>query len=212
MSPRTVSCPNCGAPVPFRWSSAVQSVCEYCRSVLVRRDVDVELVGKVSDLPADSSPIQLMTEGVYGGRSFVVAGRIVYEYEHGAWNEWHIVFNDGQSGWLADAQLEYAVSTLMAPPGPLPPVTDLSIGRQFQWDGGVYEITTMTLANYRGVQGELPFEYWDKERVTFADLRTQDGRFATIDYSETPPLLFTGAAVEYDDLQLKNVREFEGWS
>jgi hypothetical protein len=47
--------------------------------------------------------------------------------------------------------------------------------------------------------------------VRFVDLRTADGRFGTIDYSDEPPLLFLGEAVEYDGLQLKNVREFEGW-
>ena len=40
----------------------------------------------------------------------------------------------------------------------------------------------------------------------FADLRTTSGDFATIDYSENPPLLFLGRAVEFDDLHLKNLR------
>jgi len=62
------------------------------------------------------------------------------------------------------------------------------------------------------VEGELPFEYWDKDTVLFADLRSVDGRFATIDYSETQPLLFLGESVEFDSLQLKNLRRFEGWS
>jgi hypothetical protein len=43
-------------------------------------------------------------------------------------------------------------------------------------------------------------------------MRTGDGRFATIDYSEDPPLLFTGEAVEFDDLKLRSLREFEGWT
>jgi hypothetical protein len=47
--------------------------------------------------------------------------------------------------------------------------------------------------------------------VSFVDLRTGDARFATIDYSDDPPLLFLGEALEFDDLKLKNVREFEGW-
>ena len=62
------------------------------------------------------------------------------------------------------------------------------------------------------MQGELPFQYWDKTDMVFADLRTDDGDFATIDYSEKPPLLFLGRAVEFDDLHLKNLREFEDWS
>jgi hypothetical protein len=61
------------------------------------------------------------------------------------------------------------------------------------------------------VEGELPFEYWDKSDVWFADLRTADGRFATIDYSDAEPLLFLGQPVEFDDLRLKGLREFEGW-
>jgi hypothetical protein len=90
---RTSNCPNCGAPVSFQWSSSVQTVCPYCKSILVRTDVDLQKVGQVADLPPDSSPIQLMTEGQYGNHSFVVGGRIIYEYEQGAWNEWHFVMN-----------------------------------------------------------------------------------------------------------------------
>ena len=48
--------------------------------------------------------------------------------------------------------------------------------------------------------------------MIFADLRTSTGEFATIDYSEDPPLLFMGRPVEFDDLHFKNVRLFEGWT
>jgi hypothetical protein len=207
----SANCPNCGAPVKFLWSSAIQTTCEYCHSILVRRDVDLEKVGVVADLPPDSSPLQIASEGAYKGKPFVVVGRILYEYELGGWNEWHIVFNDGKSGWLADAQLEYDVSFLTPPPSALPNRDALVTGNRFQWDGAEYAVTAITRAHYKGVQGELPFEYWDKSDVTFADLRTADGRFGTIDYSEEKPLLFLGEALEFDDLKLKNLREFEGW-
>ena len=211
MSERVANCPNCGAPIKFLWSSAVQTTCEYCHSILVRRDVDLERVGEIADLPPDSSPIQIATEGVYGGKPFVVVGRILYEYEQGGWNEWHVIFSDSRSGWLSDAQLEYAISFLSPPPGTLPKDVAVACGGKFQWNGTEYEVSSLTRAHYKGVQGELPFEYWDKSDVRFVDLRTADGRFGTIDYSDEPPLLFLGEAVEYDGLQLKNVREFEGW-
>lgn len=210
MSAPAANCPNCGAPVKFLWSSAVQTTCEFCHSILVRTDVDLKKVGVVADLPADASPIQIGTEGAYLNKSFVVVGRIVYEWEQGGWNEWHIVFNDGSSGWLADAQLEYDLSWLAKPPQPLPAETEK--GQEFQLQGKTYEVTSVTRAHYKGVQGELPFEYWDKADMLFADLRTTTSEFGTIDYSENPPLLFLGRAVEFDDLHLKNLREFEGWS
>jgi hypothetical protein len=208
---RKSSCPQCGAPIQFRFSSAVQTVCEFCHSILVRRDLDLAKVGKVADLPLDSSPIQLRTEGIYNNKAFWVAGRILYQWEQGGWNEWHIVFQDGNSGWLSDAQAQYAVTFAQDAGGALPNVDELYQGRTFQFQGVDYQVTSITRASYVGVEGELPFEYWDKTVLTFADLRTGNGSFATIDYSENPPLLFIGESVDFDALQLKNLREFEGW-
>jgi hypothetical protein len=212
MSGPTANCPSCGAPVKFLWSSAAQTTCEFCHSILVRSDVDLKKVGEVSDLPADASPIQIGTEGAYQNKSFVVVGRIIYEYEQGGWNEWHIVFNDGTSGWLADGQLEYDLSWTSKPPTPLPGPDEIHQGQTFQWNGKTFQVTSRTHAHYKGVQGELPFEYWDKSDVMFADLRSTSADFGTIDYSEKLPLLFLGRAVEFDDLHLKNLREFEGWT
>ena len=90
----SAACPNCSAPVEFRWSSAVQTICGHCRSVVVRHDVDLAAVGVVADLPLSGSPIQIGTRGRFQGDSFTVTGRIVYEYEHGTWNEWHLLFAD----------------------------------------------------------------------------------------------------------------------
>ena len=211
MSQPSANCPQCGAPVQFRWSGSVQTVCEFCHSILVRTDVDLSKVGTVADLPPDASPLQIGSEGVFDNKPFVVVGRIIYEYELGGWNEWHIVFNDGASGWLADAQLEYDVSFARQPQAPLPASGTMYAGQTLDFEGCQYQATSLTHAHYRATQGELPFQYWDKQDVLFSDLRTFDGRFATIDYTENPPLLFVGRAATFDELKLRNLREFEGW-
>ena len=72
-------------------------------------------------------------------------------------------------------------------------------------------MTSLTAARYAGVEGELPFEYWDKVEVIFIDLRSHGGGFATLDYSDPQPALYIGKAVDFDDLALKNLRRFEGW-
>jgi len=209
MTQPTANCPNCGAKITFRWSGSVQTVCEYCKSVLVRTDLDLEKVGQVADLPANSSPVQIGTEGIYSTRSFVVIGRIVYEYDQGNWNEWHLVMNDGTSGWLSDAQLEFAIT--FAAPGQNLPKT-CKPGQEYTWNGRDYTVSSITKAHYCGVEGELPFQYWDKCDVLFVDLMSHSNKFASIDYSEDPPLLFLGEWVDFDSLQLKNLRGFEGWS
>jgi hypothetical protein len=163
----------------------------------------------VADLPPDSSPIQIGTEGVYGPRSFVAIGRIIYEYDQGNWNEWHLMMNNGTSGWLSDAQDDYAV-TFAAPGRKLP--QQCRVGQQYTWDKENYVVSTITKAHYRGVEGELPFQYWDKTDVVFVDMMSHSGRFATIDYSDEQPALYLGENVEFDSLKLKNLRNFEGWS
>lgn len=208
---RTAECPSCGAPVQFAWSSAVQTACPYCQSILVRRDVDLEKVGIRADLPPDSSPIQLFTEGVYLNRRFTVIGRIRYEWEQGSWNEWHLLFQDGSSGWLSDAQAEYAVSFLAQAPEPMPARKDIQRGMQVRISGTPFQVTHLTWVRYVGFEGELPFTTADRSEFLTVDLRTSDARFATIDYSEDPPLLFVGRFAEFDQLQLSNLREFEGW-
>jgi hypothetical protein len=210
MSSRSAKCPNCGAPLEYRWSSSVQTVCEHCRSIVVRTDVDIRNVGIVADLPPDASPIQLGTEGRYEDKGFVVAGRILYAYEQGTWNEWRIILDGGRDGWLSDAQNDLAIS-FRAEASNLPDVTNATLGRTLNWQGARFTVVSRTLAHYAGVEGELPFEYWDKSDVTFVDLRSDGLDFATLDYSDPAPVLYVGKAVELDALRLRNLRTFEGW-
>lgn len=210
MTKRDARCPNCGAPIVYKWSSSVQTVCEHCRSIVVRTDVDLKNVGVVADLPLDSSPIQLSTEGNYDGRPFMVTGRILYRYDQGTWNEWHIVLDSGVEGWLSDAQNAFAVS-FPVKAARLPAAGEATLGRTVSWNNTQFTIVSRTIARYAGVEGELPFEYWDKQEVTFADLRSTRSDFATLDYSDEAPVLYVGKAVDFDALRLKNVREFEGW-
>lgn len=210
MTGQTASCPNCGAPIAYKWSSSVQTVCEHCRSIVVRTDVDLKHVGLVADLPPDASPIQLLTEGRYRDKAFVVAGRIAYQYEQGTWNEWRIVLDGGVEGWLSDAQNDFTVSFRVDAPR-LPAADQAPLGLALTWKGKRFTVVSRTLAHYAGVEGELPFEYWDKTDVTFIDLRSERMDFATLDYSDDTPTLYIGESIDFDALQLRNVRRFEGW-
>ena len=59
-------------------------------------DVDLEKVGRGRRPAArQPRPSRSAPKASIGNKPFVVIGRIIYEYEQGGWNEWHIVFNDG---------------------------------------------------------------------------------------------------------------------
>ena len=211
MSTVSTSCPNCGATIVFRWAQAVQATCGYCRSILVRHDLALERVGESAVVPLTPSPLQLGSEGAWRDAPFTVVGRLVYEWERGGWSEWHLRLGNDSSAWLSDAQAEYVVTARVTPESDLPQVDRLRPGLPLIHRHVRYEVTTVTRAHYVGTEGELPFTSWDRAEVTFADLRSGKGGFATIDYSEITPLLYPGEAVELSQLGLSLLRTFEGW-
>ena len=103
-------CPACGAMVPFRTSINLMAVCPFCRSLVQRKDLDLEKLGESAQLQPDGSPLQVGTGGTYRGASFEVVGRMQLKTPHGFWNEWSLMFADGRQGWLGEAQGAYAVS------------------------------------------------------------------------------------------------------
>src|SRR3954469_14405579 len=147
MTHASAACPNCGAPLAFKWPSSVQTVCSYCKFIVVRTDVDLHKVDTVSDLPPDSSPIQIASEVIYQNKAFTVAGRIVYEYDDGTWNEWHVVLQDGTSAWLSDAQATYCF-TRATPHKDLPAANAVRAGQHYSWDGIPFTVSVITNARY----------------------------------------------------------------
>ena len=209
-APRTTACPNCGAAIRFLWAQAVQTTCTYCRAVLVRNDLDLSLVGTQANFPETGSPIQLGTEGRWNGNRFVVVGRIAYGWERGRWNEWYCRLTNGQSAWLSDAQLEYAMSAATETGEPLPSEY-AEVGERYRWNNTAYDVSTITRAQYLGTEGDLPFSSFTRDECVFVDLQNDAGQMATVDYSDTPPTLYVGEYCDFDSLELTGLREFEGW-
>lgn len=209
MTRPAASCPNCSGPLSFAWSGSVQTVCPHCRSIVVRHDLDLTRVGEVSDPPPDTSLIQIGTAGRIDNRAFTVIGRIVYEYDGGVWSEWHLLFADNQTGWLSDAQRRYAIYSRVKETVRAPRAADLRVGTNVQIRGDAFEVATITDARYRGTEGELPFESWDRTISRFADFYSSGPALATIDYTEEPPAVYVGRSTSFAELTLRNLREID---
>lgn len=203
---KTAHCPSCGAPVVFKSAASVYAVCEFCRSTLLRDGESLENLGRMAELMDDPTLIRIGSEGKYQGVHFGVIGRIQLQYEAGLWNEWHILFDDGRSAWLSEAGGEYVLSRQVLPEAELPSFKSLRPETHVAIDGRRFTVTNLTTARCIAGQGELPFKVASGYDVNTADLR--DGqKFATIDYSESPPLLFLGEPVKFDALALSNLNE-----
>ena len=125
---KTAHCPSCGATISFQSAVSILAVCAYCKSTLIRHDLDLENIGVMAELLPDSSPIQLGTEGVYRKTRFSVAGRIQLRYGQGLWNEWYLLFDNQRGGWLGEVLGNYSVTAIVQPPQPLPPRLHPNLG------------------------------------------------------------------------------------
>ena len=202
-----VSCPGCGAQVAFRSTASVMAVCEYCQTTVLKDADSVRDYGKMSDVLADYSRIQIGTSGTFGGQGFIVIGRIQLRYDAGIWNEWYVLFDDGHGSWLSDASGLYTLTTQRAIAGVTPPFDVLAPGQGYTINGNRYVAADIRSADCIGGQGELPFQVGPGWQARVADFRSGD-QFATLDYSDAAEtLLYTGQAVVLEALQCQMLRE-----
>lgn len=186
-------------------------MCTYCRSLLVRRDLNLETLGVMAELPPDTSVIQLGTQGKFKGVSFLVVGRLRMAWEDGLWNEWYIVFGDNRDGWLAEFQGTYAVSLdLRRPSLKIPDRNSIGIGQKIGWsDDAVYEVQDIRQVTCTASEGELPFASPAGRRFVSVDLTGPDHAFACLDYSDEGSFLYFGETVEFDELYFSNLKEID---
>lgn len=219
MTMRQYACPSCGAPIYFRSVQSVFATCGYCRSTVVRRDVDIEAIGKVAQLTEDMSPLQVGTVGQIDGCGFTVCGRARMAWDDGTWNEWYLLFDDGSDGWLAEAQGFYAVNvaTDLASQSLVSHKSgrsklDLSPGQSISVSNRWLTVVDIKRAVCVGTEGELPRVTQSNSSFTSADLMGKDGGYACIELHNSQAYAFIGRYVEWDEIKAANYRQFEGWS
>lgn len=203
-------CPSCGALVPFRSSITLLAVCPFCRSLVQRKDLDLEKLGESAQLQPDGSPVLVGSRGTYRGAPFDVVGRLQLQTPRGFWNEWCLIFADGRQGWLGEAQGTYAVS--FKTDAAVPALGALAVDAKVEIAGRAYTVREIVDAKYLAAEGELPFRPPLGETAPSADLIGEDGAFATIDYSDDPPSVFAGEYQGFDALAFSGLKAIEGWA
>lgn len=211
-----LSCPSCGAEVVFRSKSSVFAVCSCCKSTLVRQDMNLELVGKMSDLQDDITPLQIGTKGQFDGKTFELIGRLKIGYEDGFWNEWYCLYagdseENNKDCWLAEAQGFYALCFPLHLP--LPPALDsLEIARSVTIDGfGLAEVEDARNVHVVLAEGELPLQAAQGRKSYSVDLSASGLRMATLEYGSNGFRAYHGKYQDFDEFQFQNLRQIDGW-
>ncbi|HEY5892609.1 MAG TPA: DUF4178 domain-containing protein [Chthoniobacterales bacterium] len=209
---RSYDCPSCGATLHFESSIAVSAVCAFCRSLVVRRDLDVETLGSLAQLPPDLSPLQIGTTGTLGGRGFRLAGRLRWQWAGGSWTEWFAEFAGGEGyGWLGESQGFYMLTT-STEVSDLQAVDQLEAGQQLNIAGRNWTVIDIKTATCVGGEGELPEAVSQGKARLAADLQGSGGAFASLEAVEDGAEFFVGRYARFADLNFGNLRAVPGWS
>ncbi|WP_374357509.1 DUF4178 domain-containing protein, partial [Chitinimonas sp.] len=175
------------------------AVCEYCRSTLVRHDIDLENLGKMAELAEDRSPFALRWRGQYRKVGFQLIGRLQLQYAEGYWNEWYAQFDDGRQGWLSEGSGLCYVTFEKALKAQLPPFDAFKPGLNARLGDKVFTVSNIESATCVAIEGELPFRAAPGYAAPAVDLRFED-QFASLDFSESPPRVYLGEVVTLDAL------------
>lgn len=203
------NCPSCGGEVVFKSRVTVFAVCSYCSSMLVRHDLDLEIIGKMAELLPDMSPLQIGARGKYQGAGFELVGRLKISWQDGSWNEWYALFDDGKCGWLAEAQGFWMIS-FEHPADNAPELKDLLPEKQISL-GLDFQVTDIKDTVCQGSEGELPMRSPKGRKAVSVDLSGPKDEFACLDYSDDGIRAYIGRYVEFEDFQFQGLREIDGW-
>jgi len=206
-----LSCPACGAPVAFRSKASVFAVCSFCKTTVVRHDTDLEAVGKMAELQYELTPFQIGTSGVYDKRSFQIIGRVKVAYEDGFWNEWYTIFgDDGETGWLAEAQGFLAMCFEINDKS-IPKIDVIRPGSDVVMPPhGHFQVEDIRKVHCIFSEGELPVNAAQGRRSNSVDLVGANQKMATIEYADTVRA-FVGTYQDFDAFKFENLRRIDGW-
>ncbi|HJP93992.1 MAG TPA: DUF4178 domain-containing protein [Pyrinomonadaceae bacterium] len=211
MSVLVANCPACGAPVEFKSGQSVVIICSYCHSAVARTDRALKDLGKVAELVETGSPLDVGLRGKWRDVSFELTGRAQLGHEMGGqWDEWYATFANGWLGWLAEAQGRfYLTFQYPTPEGvQLPAFEQVQLGQAvpgLPWPTPMMVAETGR-ATARSAKGEIPYLLTPGETYYYADLSGTDRSFGTLDYNETPPLIFLGHEITLVELGITTTR------
>lgn len=199
------SCPGCGSSITFKLGSSVILVCEFCRSVVARGDRNPEDLGKVAYIVTTNSPLSVGLHGRYQNEPLELTGRIQFSHEAGVvWNEWYISFPNDRWGWLTEARGRFYLAFPHHPVDPeaIEPFATLTLGALVFTLSSPSPLTVIAkgIAHTVSAEGEMPYRFVPGVERRYADLSGPHGEFATLDYSDDPPLAFVGREVALAEL------------
>jgi hypothetical protein len=208
-----IICHECKRELDIKYSSSIAAVCEQCGTVNRKNPQPADYLIKFGIPEEDYSPIQVGTEGQYGGNKFEVTGRFRYDFKEAFRNQWSIAFSDGTRMWMLESYGYYAIVKNEDLKIPADKFKNVQPSNRFDFDNNEWTVETC-YRNY-GYKGEGELHEWIPTPVSHVQVETSSGDdeviFTNILSSNTS-FYYHGKYFEFDQLKFKNFRTGQSWN
>jgi hypothetical protein len=211
---QTVSCPSCGANHDIRDPSVLQITCSYCSTIYIWDKESVQLIGKQSKLVPPLSGLSLNTEVQIKGKSYFTRGRVSNSYldeedntTRGNFEEWYLVDSDysqklfiteDMGKFTLESELNSGIDLL---------VNEIQVGQTLNISSISFTVVEKNYIRTMGTEGELPYQVLPQEEYYSFDLKTNDGRFATLEFDKEDgnPTIYLGTSLNSNEIKYQKV-------
>ena len=210
-------CPSCGAPIDAAHRFDTSYTCEFCgNTAYFDQAAPPAPTGEVGP---DGQPVQpvagaavladvysrfsLGRTGSVKGSPFTVAGRVMFEYEDGFWNEW-LLQSAQDVAWLHEDEGVYVLFNKREIQEALPPLETFRVGASVVWNRMPrWFITEVRNAKVMAVEGSVPNPPPVGKEIMYVD-GLSGGRVTSLDVDPDGqnPELTVGVPLEYEDIVL----------
>ncbi|MDB6077907.1 MAG: hypothetical protein JWO82_1654 [Akkermansiaceae bacterium] len=181
--------------------------------MVVRKDIGLEAIGTMAELPPDHSPLQIGARGTCRDKRFKLLGRLRVRWEDGAWDEWYADFGGNSYGWVAETQGFFMISEAApAQPALADAIKQLGAGQPVNLGGTEYRVSDIKQATAAGGEGELPFVAVPGETWQDTDLTGPGRAFAGVEWHEGEAQFFMGFSAMPDEVQWEGLKAVPGWN
>ena len=161
----------------------------------------LQQAGKQSRLPEGYSRLYRGATGSIHDRRFQVLGRARYRFEHGFWDEWYVVFSNGDDAWITESDYQFSLQQ-QTDPSAFQMRPNIALGDTISIHSQDFQVQEVGHAYCTGIEGDLPKEIRLSDQYMYLNACSFDGKSSLGIEFHDPHHLYIGTWLESSHILL----------
>lgn len=204
-----LTCSSCSREYTLRCIHSVQVVCRHCQQLIQKNNETFRQA--IKPPREDMSVLRLGATGKGPKGPFEVIGRVQHFYQQGYRNLWHLLYQNGESGWLGDWEGGYSLLTHHPSQNELGALST-NPGAIVKAFGTQYELRRISKQKVCCVEGEFPELDLTKQGFLALELGNQQEQLVLVHAHTSKDIeAFTGTFEYFKDFAFNQLRPHHEW-